>query len=303
MAGHWTSVSPFAPPTERSLPSSLPCRAGGCQRDGPVGTGPTRLRPFLVRLRAKTASPSLSLLSIDPSQRPICPVGDARRAGDRDGLPQWFPRSRPPTPPRGALVKAGGGVGRLGGVGGTLTAARAFPAGVFSQGRRRPSRPRARAPRARVPGAAGPELPPVSVPPPPALARGSPGRPGPRPAPPDPRGRCTGYGGRDGGRSLAPGRREAGQGWGRGGRGRSRGAPGPAGRPRCPRALQKWGAGGPCGYRRKRDREAVLGMAGEGWREKDARCTQKERREKGSRGPGVCNRECEEAPEGYIQKK
>ncbi|XP_046537517.1 uncharacterized protein LOC124249950 [Equus quagga] len=54
MAGHWTSVSPFAPPTERSLPSSLPCRAGGCQRDGPVGTGPTRLRPFPVRLRAKT---------------------------------------------------------------------------------------------------------------------------------------------------------------------------------------------------------------------------------------------------------
>lgn len=78
---------------------------------------------------------------------------------------------------------------------------RALPAGAVSQGRRRPSRPRA--PRARVPGAAGPELPEASAPPPPALARGSPGRTGPRPAPPDPRGRCTGYMGRDGGRSRA----------------------------------------------------------------------------------------------------
>lgn len=78
---------------------------------------------------------------------------------------------------------------------------RALPAGAVSQERRRPSRPRA--PRARVPGAAGPELPEASAPPPPALARGSPGRTGPRPAPPDPRGRCTGYRGRDGGRSRA----------------------------------------------------------------------------------------------------
>lgn len=67
-------------------------------------------------------------------------------------------------------------------------AARGFPAGALSQGRRRPSRPRSRAPRARIPGAAGPELPEVSVPSPPALARGSRGRPGPRPAPPDPKG-------------------------------------------------------------------------------------------------------------------
>lgn len=66
-------------------------------------------------------------------------------------------------------------------------AAGAFPAGALSQGRRRPSRPSARAPRARVPGAAGPELLEVSAPPPPALARGSPGHPGPRPALPDPR--------------------------------------------------------------------------------------------------------------------
>jgi hypothetical protein len=83
--------------------------------------------------------------------------------------------------------------------------ARAFPAGVLSQGRRRPSRPRSR-----VPGAAGPELPGSLVPPrrSPGQARG---RPGPLSVPPDPRGCCTGYGGRDGGRSLAPGRCEAGR--------------------------------------------------------------------------------------------
>lgn len=71
-------------------------------------------------------------------------------------------------------------------------AARAFLAGALSQGRSRPSRPRARTPRARVRGAAGPELPEVLLLLLPAFARGSPGRPGPRPAPPDPRDRRTG---------------------------------------------------------------------------------------------------------------
>lgn len=103
----------------------------------------------------------------------------------------WFPRARPLSflaIPRYSK-KAGRQSGGLWD-GGTFLAARAFPVGALSQGRRRPSRPRG--PRARVPGAAGPELPQASVPPPPALARGSPGRSGPRLAPPDPRSHCTG---------------------------------------------------------------------------------------------------------------
>lgn len=143
-------------------------------------------------------------------------------------------------------------------------AAGAFPAGALSQGRRRPSRPSARAPRARVPGAAGPELLEVSAPPPPALARGSPGHPGPRPALPDPRSCRTRYGGtgrrEEPGSGTARSRAGLGRGW------PSRGA-GWGGRADGDNsALQKWGWGGSRGCNWERNRWAV-GLQGEGDRE------------------------------------
>lgn len=172
--------------------------------------------------------------------------------------------------------------------GGTLVAACAFPEGALFQRRRRPSRPRARAPRARVPGAAGPELPEVSVPPPPALARGSPGRPGPRPTPLVPRGRCIGYGGRDGGRSLAPGRRGAGLGEGRAAAGKEPGVgvgagAGGGGVPEAER--------GPRVRRLGARRAWALGLQRsglQGWRNGGARCSRRGGR-RGLGGPGQSN--------------
>lgn len=158
----------------------------------------------------------------------------------------------------------------------------AFPEGALFQRRRRPSRPRARAPSARVPGAAGPELPEVSVPPPPALARGSLGRPGPRPAPPVPRGRRIGYGGRDGGRSLAPGRREAGGGAGAPGVGWSGGGARPG---RSPGRGDRRERGAPRVRRRGGRRAWALGLqrsALQGWSNRGSRCS----RRGGGRGLG-----------------
>lgn len=72
----WGLGLPFARLSEEPLQH---CWAGGCRRYGPAETGHT-LGPVLVGLRAKTDSPTLSLL-IGLSQRPNCSSEDGREAG------------------------------------------------------------------------------------------------------------------------------------------------------------------------------------------------------------------------------
>lgn len=205
----WASVSPFCGRADPSGDTSAPSLASGpgtCTSPAGRNVGPPALdlagqrtqagwpgrgyglgAPARAGLRRTQPRPPSSTLR-PRSQAP----SSSRRGREGSGQSLRFPRPGPFAAPDPQKLKSSG----------TFAAARA-------SGRRRfpgtppPLAPRARAPRARVPGAAGPELPEASAPPPPALARGSPGRTGPRPAPPDPRGRCTGYRGRDGGRSRA----------------------------------------------------------------------------------------------------